>query len=86
MGRMLPPSAEGFYWAKWKIAEDGTTDADDGVVAPDKWEVVEVFQNHFNDGEPEQWLASVPGVEKSQSIENFYWGPGPLTPPGRRAE
>lgn len=86
MGRMPPPKAEGFYWAKWKIADDGTVGADDGALDPNRWEVVDVFRNHLGDDPAGRWRVLVPGVQRSQSLENFYWGPGPLTRPGRMAD
>jgi hypothetical protein len=75
------PSKPGFYWAKWKIADDGTREADE-LTPSDKWEVVEVWENCNDAKSPEYLRVSVPGVERGQSLENFYWGPGPLTPPG----
>jgi hypothetical protein len=77
------PIREGFYWAKLKFVDDGTNFDPEGN---HPWEVVNVFENHLNDGEPDQWRVHVPGIEQSQSAENFYWGPGPLTEPGKRAE
>lgn len=67
----------GFYWAKWRIADEGTPE-DNCRGADAVWEVVEVFQNHIADGEPDQFRVSVCGVEMSQSFENFYWGPLPI--------
>ena len=68
---------EGFYWAKWRIADEGTP-PDNCRGADAEWEVVYVFENHIVDGEPDQFRVSVPGVEQSQSFENFYWGPTPI--------
>ena len=83
--RALTPSPRaGFYWAKWRIADEGTP-PDLCMGAGAQWEVVEVFENHICDGEPDQFRVSVTGVAGSQSFENFYWGPAPitkLTPPG----
>ncbi len=67
----------GFYWAKWRIADEGTPE-ETCRGADAVWEVVEVFENHIVDGEPDQFRVSVCGVERSQSFENFYWGPSPI--------
>ena len=67
----------GFYWAKWRIADEGTP-ADLCMGARAVWEVVEVFENHIADGEPDQYRVAVAGVEGSQSFENFYWGKLPI--------
>jgi hypothetical protein len=79
------PIREGFYWAKWRIAEDGTREADE-LTPSDDWEVVYVFENCLDEASDERFMASVPGVERAQSMENFFWGPGPLTEPGKRAD
>jgi len=78
------PTEEGFYWAKWRICDDGTADEDE-FHPSNTWAVVEVFENHMNDGEPDQFRVLVGGVEQSQSAENFFWGDGPLTHPGSAA-
>lgn len=73
------PTKTGFYWAKWKIADEGTREGDE-LTPSDRWEVVEVCDNYGDD--PRNYLrVSVSGVFMSQSIENFYWGPGPLEAP-----
>lgn len=46
-----------------------------------KYEVVEVFENCIDKDDPEYLMVAVTGVARSQSIENFFWGPGPLEPP-----
>lgn len=77
MRALTPSPREGFYWAKWRIADEGTPpDLCRGVNA--KWEVVEVFENHIMDGQPDQFRVAVTGVEGSQSFDNFYWGPTPI--------
>lgn len=76
------PSRPGFYWAKWKIADAGTREGDD-LTPSDRWEVVEVWEN--GPPGPEMLRVHVGGVEHGQSLENFYWGPGPLFPPDREA-
>ena len=39
---MTLPREPGFYWAKWRIAAEGTRDGDE-FMPSDKWEVVEVI-------------------------------------------
>lgn len=72
------PTEEGFYWAKWRIAEDGSTTWIKDTPPSLKWEVVEVWQPS---GERDQFSVNVSGEEKLQSLDNFFWGPGPLEPP-----
>lgn len=77
------PTAPGFYWAKWRIAADGTEDNGEGCMgARADWEVVEVWENSLDTRDPEYLMVYVPGVARGQPLENFYWGPGPLVPPG----
>lgn len=70
-GRLYVPKTEGFYWAKWRIADDGTKEGDE-LTPSNEWEVVQLV-NGGNTYEP-HFYASVPGVEKVQSLENFIWG------------
>lgn len=73
------PTEFGFYWAIWKLADDGTfegpgytQDDKDGVMSH-RWEVVELVESV--DHSDDEWLkVSVSGVGKSQSPENFIWG------------
>jgi hypothetical protein len=67
------PTKAGFYWAKWKIAADGTRDIED-FQASDRWEVVEVVVNHIDRDNPEHLLVSVSGVERGQPLDGFFWG------------
>lgn len=76
MNHSPAPAKHGFYWAQWRIADEGTQD-DGELPAIGTWEVVDVFVNDI-DG---NMRVHVSGVSKSQSIENFFWGPGPLEPP-----
>lgn len=72
------PTKAGFYWAKWKIAEKGTYDEDE-FEPESHWRVVEVYDARGTG------IVLVSGEEKTQSLENFYWGdksPQPLKPPG----
>lgn len=76
------PTEEGFYWAKWRIAEENTFKDDEQFnMRYNGWEVVEVWQNGINPGEDEFFFASVPGVAKSQPLENFHWHLVRLVPP-----
>ena len=74
------PAKPGFYWAKWKIASEGTRDGDE-LTPSDDWEVVEVFVNCMEPEDPEYLMVNIPGVAQCQPIENFFWGPGPLKAP-----
>lgn len=80
------PRKEGFYWAQWRIADEGTPEGDEQTPST-TWEVVFVFENCSDTDDPEWLKVLVPGQSKSQSLENFFWGPGPLSPPnvGRSA-
>ena len=76
---MIPKEA-GFYWAKWRIADDGTPEGDEQTPSDD-WEVVDVFENCLDPDDDEYLMVHVPGQAKAQSIENFFWGTGPLEEP-----
>ena len=71
------PTKPGFYWAQWRIADEGTQD-DGNLPAIGTWEVVDVFENCIDRNDPEHLAVHVSGVSKGQSIENFVWGEGPL--------
>lgn len=74
------PTRPGFYWAKWRIADDGTHEGDE-MTPSDTWEVVNIFVNCTSDDGHDNLRVEVPGVQRSQSFENFVWGIGPLEPP-----
>ena len=74
------PAKPGFYWAKWRIADDGTVEGDD-LTPSDVWEVVHVTENTSDKSHPEYLRVSVSGVQRGQALENFFWGPGPLPEP-----
>lgn len=80
---MTVPKSEGFYWAKWRIADDGRpkTAEYESYLPSNKWEVMDVFENNHDADAEDHMRVHVPGVSDSQSIENFFWGPGPLVPP-----
>jgi len=77
---MTPPKTTGFYWAKWVRTDRHTKYASELTPSAD-WDVVYVFENALHKGEGAPFRVLVIGVEETQSIENFEWGPGPLTPP-----
>lgn len=67
------PTAAGFYWAKWRIATDGTREASE-LTPSDKWEPVEVYENCSDPNHEEYLRVSVLGVERSQDLDGFVWG------------
>jgi hypothetical protein len=67
------PRMSGFYWARWLEADPATRDADH-LVPSQEWIVVEVFVNGSEDDHAAGLRSLVPGVEASQSLENFEWG------------
>ena len=77
---MKIPKQPGYYWAKWKLASEGTADYDEELLPEDNWTPVEVFMNCIDEKDPEHLLVSIIGVEKSQAIENFFWGDPIKTP------
>lgn len=81
---MKIPQRSGFYWAKWRTAEQ---DAGHTEVLPlaDEWEVVWVFENGADPEDEEFLRVFVTGVEATQPVWNFEWGSGPLKLPARAA-
>ena len=77
------PTKSGFYWAKWKIADEGSpkTEEYNSYLPQKTWEVVEVFRNTVDSADPEHLRVHIAGVSDSQSLENFFWGEGPLEAP-----
>ncbi len=71
---MDAPQREGFFWAKQKLTDHPDDVEIETIRSLNEWYVVEVFENHINDGEPDQWRVFVHGHGGSESIENFYWG------------
>jgi hypothetical protein len=77
------PTGEGFFWAKWKIATEGTDtcrkcghenscwERDGG---PDEWEIVQVVENTTNKDDDEHLMVQVLGVSRWQPLDCFYWG------------
>jgi hypothetical protein len=70
--KTLVPRTAGFYWAKWRIKDEGTVDENESP--GDEWEVMHVVTNCIDEDDPEYLMVMVPGVAKWQSIENFVWG------------
>lgn len=74
MSRYPTPEREGHWWAKLKLAENPDHNSSD-------WEVVQVFDNILRpwceaDIETgECMMAHVPGLEQSQPLDAFIWGP-----------
>lgn len=68
------PKAEGFYWAIWTSCAPGTAD-EDAWCCSGEWEPVEVWVNGFEADDPEYFMVFVGGVQQSQLISNFKWGP-----------
>lgn len=76
------PSSPGFYWARQIAVDPGTRDESEFEPMP-KFEPVDVFANHDDDAAPDRLRVLVPGIEKSQSLDNFEWGapiPAPALP------
>lgn len=80
---MNTPTTPGFYWARWLKADPDTDDNGEGCVGVNaEWEVVEVYENSLDEQDDEYLRVCVCGVARSQSIENFEWGEGPITKGG----
>lgn len=76
------PSAPGFYWARQIAVDPGTRD-EDVFEQTCRFEPVDVFENHYDDAAADRLRVLVPGIEKSQSLDNFEWGapiPAPTQP------
>ena len=71
MAGQIQPSDEGIYWAKQKLSDH----FDSTDLAPDQWEPVDLYVNGGDPGDPEYWKVFVLGRDKSESPENFFWGP-----------
>jgi hypothetical protein len=69
------PAEPGYYWAKWRIASDGTVEGDE-LTPSDTWEIVQVNLNapYAAHDDPERLSVSVPGVQKGQWLDCFVWG------------
>lgn len=73
------PAEEGFYWAEWRIVEDGTFPDAPGdeqkpvgaINHPSTFWVV-LVRNQGSYDNPE-FVADVPGYDRAQPVENFVW-------------
>lgn len=72
MSKTDVPKEAGFYWVKWRIADDGTDEAMAALLPLNVWEVVEVFDN-ATEGSDEPLRVNVAGEPRGQSLENFIW-------------
>jgi len=63
------PEREGHWWAKLCLHDEPDLNSVD-------WEVVQVWDNNGNErnGAP-PFLVHVPGVQESQPLDHFIWGP-----------
>lgn len=78
-GTFNEPHQPGWYWAKWRIAEDGSSTFGG---PEDEWKIVEVETLGVGyDRDPDTLVVSVIGEPKMQNLENFVWGAGPLEMP-----
>ena len=72
--KMFPlPTQPGFFWAEWRIAEDGTWPEGQEHIMSMTPEVVHVVVNLEDSVESDVLIALVPGIDKQQLIENFVW-------------
>lgn len=70
----IAPTEPGYYWAKWRIASDGTHEGDE-LTPSDEWEIVQVNQNSSDPSDREYLSVSVSGVRETQWPDCFVWGP-----------
>lgn len=76
---MLPKQA-GFYWATWRVFEDGAGHGP--ALLPDSgWEVVLVYANGDDPSDDGFFRVMLLGIEATQPVDHFDWGAGPLLPP-----
>jgi hypothetical protein len=64
------PTKEGHYWAKWRIAEEGSETWKQDTPPGLNWEAVFVRDQGDDD-----LVVDVPGEGRVQKLENFVWGP-----------
>ncbi|RWH52267.1 MAG: hypothetical protein E5V72_01465 [Mesorhizobium sp.] len=71
------PMKPGYYWAKWRIAAEGTVEGDE-LTPSDFWEIVQVNENDPNwERNPAEDMAlsvSLSGVSETQWRDCFVWG------------
>ena len=87
LARFPVPTRPGFYWAEWRIVEDGSfpdmPQWDDkpapGLYVVDVWSRVPDGDDMGLDDEV--LVAELPGIVKSQPLDNFVWRSGRLEEP-----
>ena len=68
------PTRAGHYWAQQIAVSPGT--ADEAAFEPrSEWEVVWVYENSQERADPDYLRVFVLGVERTQCLKNFNWGP-----------
>lgn len=71
------PIKPGYYWAKWRIPAEGTSEGTE-MCPSDTWEIVQVNHNTVDwDRDPmedEALSVSVCGVRETQWRDCFVWG------------
>lgn len=69
----LYPRSPGYYWAKWRIAADGTHEGEE-LTPSNQWEIVQVNDNGGEEGTLEELSVAVFGVRETQWRDCFVWG------------
>lgn len=67
------PIEPGYYWAKWRIAAEGTHEGEEQTPS-NTWEIVQVNENGDDPEDSEYLSVSVPGVRETQWRDCFIWG------------
>ncbi|RWD43908.1 hypothetical protein [Mesorhizobium sp.] len=71
------PMKPGYYWAKWRIAAEGTVEGDE-LTPSDFWEITQVNENdpdwERNPAEDMALSVSLCGVSETQWRDCFVWG------------
>jgi hypothetical protein len=88
--RFPTPTEIGYYWAEWRVAEDGTYSEGVDHIIGFHAEVVWVIDNddYYPDDprdEPE-FVVKVFGFETEQQLDNFVWRSGLLASPDEKSK
>ncbi|ESY42041.1 hypothetical protein X747_14775 [Mesorhizobium sp. LNJC384A00] len=71
------PLKPGYYWAKWRVATEGTQDGAE-LTPSDNWEIVQVVENdpdwEIHPAEQKALFVFVCGVGEAQWRDSFVWG------------
>ncbi len=73
------PQEPGYFWAKWRIAADGTLEGEE-LTPSNTWEIVQVnwnisgWETMTDEEMPERLLVAVHGVREPQVRDGFFWG------------